>query len=118
MDKKCNKYEALFTFGTEQEFQEHLLLCDDCRREHERMLRVSELIQEAKPEFIKVRKDRFKHLKIACVFFMVLLAGVSLETADKQFGIVDQIMYGERLTPEKLGFPTDSYGLLMMDDLE
>ena len=118
MDKKCDKYESLFTFGTEEEFQRHLAQCEDCRQEHERMQRVSELIQEAIPEFVKVRKDRFKNMKIACVFFMILVAGLSIETADQQFGIVDQIMYGERLTPEKLGFPTDSYGLLMVDDLD
>ena len=114
MDKKCDKYEALFTFGTDEEFQKHLAECEDCRREHERMQKVSELIGEVKPLYI--RKDKYKHFKIACVFAMILLAGVSLETADMQYGIVDQIIYGERITPEKLGFPTDDYGLLMVDD--
>ena len=115
MDKKCDKYEALFTFGTEEVFQKHLDECRDCRAEHNRMQKVSELIQEVRPQFIK-RKDKYKNLKVACVFFMIMLAGVSLETADKQFGIVETIMYGEQLTPEDLGFPTDSYGLIMMDE--
>ena len=115
MDKKCNKYEALFTFGTEDEFQKHLAECEDCRREHERMQRVSELIAEVKPQLTK-RNDKYRHLKVACVLFMVMFAGVSFETADKQFGIVETVIYGEQLTPEDLGFPTDSYGLIMMDE--
>lgn len=118
MDKKCEKYEALFTFGTDEEFQKHLAECEDCRQEHERMQRVSDLIAEVKPQFKAVRKDKYRRMKIACVFFMIMVTGVSLETADMQYGIVDQIMYGERITPEKLGLPTDSYGLLMVDDLD
>ena len=115
MDKKCDKYEALFTFGTDEEFQRHLAECEDCRQEHERMQRVSELIAEAKPCFSKNR-DKYRKLKVACVFFMIMLAGVSLETANEQYGIVETIMYGEQLTPEDLGLPTDNYGLIMMDD--
>ena len=29
---------------------------------------------------------------------------------------VDTLMYGEALSAEDLGFPVDSYGLLMVDD--
>ena len=115
MNKKCDKYEALFTFATDEEFQKHLLECEDCRREHEKMNRVSELITEVKPQFAE-RKDKYRHIKIACIFCMVLFAGVSFQTANNQYRIVETIMYGEQLTPEALGFPTDSYGLIMVDE--
>ena len=51
---------------------------------------------------------------IAAALFIVLFAGT--------FGFVytnedlsDSLMYGETLTAEDLGFPVDSYGLLMVD---
>ena len=105
----------MFTFGTEEDFQNHLAECEDCRREHERMQRVSELIAEVKPQFTQ-RKDKYRHFKVACVFFMVMLGGVSFENFDRQYGIVETVIYGEQLTPEDLGFPTDSYGLIMVDE--
>ena len=115
MTKKCDKYEALFTFATDEEFRKHLLECEDCRREHEKMNRVSELIAEVKPQFAK-RKDKYRNIKIACILCMVLFAGTTFQTADNNYIIVEQIMYGEQLTPEDLGFPTDSYGLIMVDE--
>ena len=115
MDKKCDKYDALFTFATEEVFQKHLAECEDCRREHERMQRVSELISEVKPQFSQ-RKDKYRYLKVACVLFMVMLGGASFEAFDSQFGIVETVIYGEQLTAEDLGFPTDSYGLIMVDE--
>ena len=40
MDKKCTKYEALFTFRSEEELEEHLQNCPECRAEHEKMQKV------------------------------------------------------------------------------
>ena len=49
MDKKCTKYEALFTFRSEEELNEHIANCPDCQKEHENMQKVSELLKEVKP---------------------------------------------------------------------
>ena len=46
MTKKCDKYEALFKFADEETLMAHLAECEDCRAEHEKMQRVSELIKE------------------------------------------------------------------------
>ncbi len=35
--------------------------CEDCRLEHEKMLKVSELIQEAKPYFKRKTQNRAKN---------------------------------------------------------
>ena len=40
-------------------------------------------------------------------------AGLGVTTNDSDF--VDALMYGDTLTAEDLGFPVDSYGLLMVD---
>ena len=58
MKEKCNKYEQLINFGTEEELMKHISQCEDCRQEHEKMLAVSSLIQEAKPYFLKKKQDR------------------------------------------------------------
>ena len=55
MKEKCNKYEALFTFADENTLNEHLKVCADCRKEQEKMEKVSELIKEVKP-FYKKKK--------------------------------------------------------------
>ena len=42
MKERCTKYEALFTFADETTLQEHLKVCEDCRKEQEEMDKVSE----------------------------------------------------------------------------
>ena len=56
MKERCTKYEALFTFADETTLQEHLKVCEDCRKEQEEMDKVSELIGEVKP-FLGAYKD-------------------------------------------------------------
>ena len=51
-EKKCNGYESMFLFLSEEDFNKHLEVCESCRLENEKMNKVSDLIQEAKP-FIK-----------------------------------------------------------------
>jgi hypothetical protein len=114
MDNKCSKYESLFIFSDEDKLNEHINECEDCRKEHEKMQKISDLIQEVKPYYLKKRSNLKKMRAIAAALFIVLFAGT--------FGFVytnedlsDALMYGETLTAEDLGFPVDSYGLLMVD---
>ena len=113
MDKKCDKYESLFTFQNEETLNQHIAECEDCRLEHEKMLKVSELIQEVKPYY---QQDKFRYLRVACVMFAMVIGGVSLGIADHNYGVVDTLKYGEQLTLEDLGLPTDSYGFIMVDE--
>ena len=57
MDEKCNQYEPLFTFRSEEELIEHIQNCPECQKEHEKMQKVSELLQEVKPYYLKRRKN-------------------------------------------------------------
>ena len=114
MDNKCSKYEGLFIFSDENKLQEHLNECEACHAEHEKMQKISDLIQEVKPYYIKKRNGLRKMRAIAAALFIVLFAGT--------FGVIytnedlsESLMYGETLTAEDLGFPVDSYGLLMVD---
>ena len=115
MKEKCTKYEALFTFSDEKTLREHVEGCDDCRKEQEIMDKVSELIKEVKPEFLKRRKNTAK-LKVACAAFAILLSGVTLGVINLNTDISDTIRYGQVLSIEDYGFPVDSYGLIMVDE--
>ena len=77
------------------------------------MQKVSDLISEVKGEYKKTPK--YLALKVACALFLFIVGGVSVEMLDMRYGILDTIKYGAPLTMEDLGFPTDSYGLIMVD---
>lgn len=115
MKEKCTKYEALFTFRSEEELQEHIKECEDCRLEHERMLKVSELIKEAKPYIKEKRKNKAK-IKAACALFMLMVSGTTLGLINFNPEISDTLKYGTTLSAEDLGLPVDSYGLIYIED--
>jgi hypothetical protein len=63
---------------------------------------------------LKKKSKLHKLRAIAAALFIVFFAGT--------FGFIytnedlsESLMYGETLTAEDLGFPVDSYGLLMVD---
>ncbi len=114
MDKKCTKYEGLFIFADNETFTNHLKECDDCKVEHEKMLKVSELIQEAKPYFMERRKS-IARFKIACAICAMFLSGTVLGVINFNTDISDTIKYGTTLSAQDLGLPVDSYGLLMVE---
>ncbi len=115
MENKCSKYEGLFIFSDKETFEKHLEECPDCRSEHEKMQRVSELVRETKFYYLS-KSNRKRKLKAICalVLFMFFSGTVGVINNDGDFA--DTLMYGETLTAEDLGFPVDSYGLLMVDD--
>lgn len=115
MKEKCNKYEGLFIFSDEEELKEHIKTCPDCQREQEIMDRVSELIQEVKPELLKQRKSSAK-IKAVCAAIAILLSGTTLGVINLNTDISDMIKYGQTLSVEDYGFPVDSYGLIMVDE--
>ena len=114
MDKKCSQYEGLFIFSDEAKLEEHLQKCEDCRQEHEKMQKISDLIQEVKPYFLEKRSRLRKIRAVAAVLFIMFFSatfGVIYTNED----LSESLMYGETLTAEDLGFPVDAYGLLMVD---
>lgn len=125
MTKKCDKYESLFIFADEETLNKHLQECEDCRREHEKMHKVSALVKEAGPE-LKRRAAFFNSLKVACVLFLFITGGVFFQTfAPMQLNNTNTTMtasissdmsfdYEDSIIAD-MGLPTDDYGLLMLD---
>ncbi len=114
MKEKCTKYEALFTFGSDETLKEHLLTCEDCQKEQEVMDKVSGLLREVRPYYKAKRKNAAK-LKAACAVFAILLSGTTLGVVNLNTDISDTIKYGTTLSAEDYGFPVDSYGFLMVE---
>ena len=114
MKEKCTKYEALFTFRSEDELMRHISECEDCRLEHEKMQKVSSLIREVKPYYRAKRKNLAK-IKIACAFLMIMFSGTTLGLINFNPDISDTLKYGTTLSSEDLGLPVDSYGLISVE---
>ena len=114
MDKKCRQYEGLFTFGDEERLMKHLETCEDCRKEHERMQKVSSLIAEVAPQLREKRRNTAK-IKLACVSFAIIFFVATLGVINFNTDIHDTLMYGQTMTTEDYGLPVDSYGLIVVN---
>ena len=115
MDKKCSKYEGLFIFSDDETLKKHVAECEECSKEHEKMQKVSDLIGEVK-FYYKSKSKKRKMLKVACAFFLLMLFGTFFGIIANDDEYADLLMYGNTLSAEDLGFPVDSYGLLMVDE--
>lgn len=118
-EKKCTKYESLFTFSSEEELKEHLDECEDCRREQEEMDKISELIQEVRPYYFQQRRNSINSFKVACVLFIGLFAGTLLGYF-VQFPYVDSSSYTVSSTSSvsnvnEYGMALDNYGLITVN---
>ena len=117
-NNKCSKYEELFVQqASEEEIQNHLQECEECRAEYEAQNKVSSLLDEVKMYYYAKRKKRMARLRAACaimfmVFSLASVGGFALTDDD----LMDTLKYGDTLSAEELGFPVDSYGLLMVDE--
>ncbi len=114
MTEKCSKYEAYFTFASEEDFKKHLEECEDCRKEHEKMQKISSLVQEVTPYYKKKRQSS-KVFKIACSLLLFVFLATGIGIINFNTDISDTLRYGTTLSAEDLGLPVDSYGLIMVE---
>lgn len=115
MKKECSKYEGLFVFSDEETLKQHLLECEECRMEQEKMDRVSELIAEVKPHYLAKFRKR-PAVKAVCAFLLLIFSAFSFELMENYDDMTDTLRYGSTLSAEDLGFPVDSYGLIAIGD--
>lgn len=116
MENKCSKYEGLFVFTDDATLRQHLQECEECRKEQEKMDRVSELIGEVKSHYY-AKKKRKPVLKIACILTLLLFSTASIGVIGNYDLMVDTLQYGgDTLSAEELGFPVDSYGLIVVGE--
>lgn len=111
MNKKCNKYEAMFVFADYKDFQKHLTECTDCQSEYLKMNRVSSLVKEVAPiYFQKEKKAKFKVIMSCCLFLFFGLVSIIGFTVNNNFN--RESGYSESSAIYEAGLPVDEYGLL------
>ena len=118
MNNKCSKFEELFISSSDDaELEKHIQECEDCRKEYKSQKKVSLLLDEVKMYYYAKRKKQTQRLRAACaVMFMVFSLASVTGWALNDDDILDTLKYGNSLSAEDLGFPVDSYGLLMVDE--
>ncbi len=118
MNNKCSKFEELFiSSSNNEEIEKHIQECEECRKEYELQTKVSSLLDEVKMYYYSKRKQRTAKIRAACAimflaFSILSVTGWALNDDD----LLDTLKYGDTLSAEELGFPVDSYGLLMVDE--
>lgn len=112
--EKCNKYESYFIFRSEEELNSHLNECSDCREEHEKMLKISNLVKEVAPVYLqKEQKNKAAILKrIACC--LVLFTGLTTYNVYNMYTdyTFEVNSADESYIESTMGLPIDEYGFL------
>lgn len=117
MKKICSKLEELFIHSNSEAIEAHIQECEFCAEEYEKQKKVSSLLNEVKMYYYAKRKKRMVRLRAAfaavfLLFSLISITGLALNDED----LMDTIKYGDTLSAEELGFPVDTYGLLMVDE--
>lgn len=114
-EDKCTKYEGLFIFSDEDTLQKHIEECEECKKEHEKMQKVSSLLSEVKL-YYKAKRKKIRKLKAACAVLGLILFSTTFGVISNNEDIMDRLMYGSTLTAEDFDLPVDSYGLITVDN--
>ena len=101
----CDKFEKLFTQEDETELLEHIKTCEECRKQYEEFQKVSNLVKEAKPLFMK---EKFQKRKVA--FSMVAGVTILSLTGFLLLNWLPYYQYDQAIASDI--YPTDEYGLL------
>ena len=78
MQRKCEKFEPIFVFGSDENFREHIDECPDCQAKYAEMRKIEDFIKSAKPLYLKRKSSRDFQTKVfsakiaACVGFIVI----------------------------------------------
>lgn len=120
--EKCTKYEELFVASDENALLEHIKICPDCAREHEKMRKVSGLIKEVSFSYrAQQKRVTASIVSIAASFFMVFLAFFAVQIAtpnsfvNETIATVSNGAYGVDYSYEQMGLPVDEYGFIAVD---
>ena len=66
--------------------------------------------------YYKVKNKKIMKLKAVCAAAMIMFFSATFGIVSTDTDWADELMYGQSLSAEDLGFPVDSYGLIMVDD--
>lgn len=115
MDKKCNKYEAYFTFASSDEIKKHLSTCEDCRKEKIKEEQLSYLIKDSAETYknlYKRQKAKKIMIKIACSLLLFVSFGTiaNFETSQTNKYKYLTNTNADVSVISEAGLPVDEYG--------
>ncbi len=114
MNNNCSKYEGLFTFSDEETLKQHIEECEECKLEHEKMQKVSNLIGEVK-FYYKSKQRQARKLRAVCAALFLIVFTTTFGVVNMDEDLADNLAYNT-LSAEDYGFPVDSYGLILVDE--
>jgi len=120
MEEKCGKYESLFIFGSHDDFENHLKICSECRAEHEKYQKVAKLVKEVKPLYKQQKQNKKIFVSIAAGFITLFLVFFAVNHQNSSSLRISSSNLENTTVQEisiinQMGFPTDEYGLLMVE---
>lgn len=125
--KKCKKYQKLYIFASEEELNEHINICPDCKKEHEDMQKISSMVKEVKPFIKYTEKNPNRKINIykhAAVFLgliaLISIVGINLNIVNVSNKPIDTNLTNldvdlENSVIAQMGLPVDDYGLLRIE---
>lgn len=118
MSEKCNKYESLFVFSTEEKLEEHISICPDCREQHEKMKKTAGIAQEVASYYKDYgkQKSNFSAIKSVAGLIIIVLAYflINQTVFDKDINNYNLSYNQNESVISEMGLPTDDYGFLMV----
>jgi len=110
----CNRFEELFVKECQKELLEHIMHCQECRYEYEKMQKTEKVLKEAKPYFQR-QKIKMNHLKaVICVSMLLILSVYSLQNNFLNRNSNDYLATHSSVTVDS-DIPVDEYGLVDID---
>ena len=111
---KCDKYEAFFVFQNEEAFNNHIKECPDCQKEHEKYMKVSSLVKEVAPEYLKRHNQKkFSAIKKLAFCFILFVGITASYTGYNMYNdYTSQTYWQEDTYVGSMGLPVDEYGFL------
>ena len=114
MDKKCNKYEAYFTFASKDDFDAHISNCKECMQEKIKQEKLSFLIKDSSETYKLLsskQKTQKTLIKIACSLLLFVsfgtFAGIEMYETHTYQTFVNS---SETSVIFQQGLPIDDYG--------
>ncbi|MDD3238115.1 MAG: hypothetical protein PHV37_08485 [Candidatus Gastranaerophilales bacterium] len=80
MNENCDKYEAYFTFASEEDYKKHLIECNACKDEFNLQTKISSLVKEVADEYKKRERKKLNTYKMASCLAILLITFSCLAT--------------------------------------
>ena len=119
---KCNRYESLYLFQSEEVLFSHIKDCEECRKEYEEDQKIASLVKEVKPYLNKSKSKKIPSVQLQAVASLILIFlcffafdNFSVNNIAIEHTKSSELSVNDTSVVEAMGLPTDQYGLLEIE---